>query len=78
MNQRTDVIVRTVAGASIATTAHYKSKDTSHTGVAASNSIADIEYRISHATYGWPVVVDVTATLHGESAHCSTSFTPEP
>jgi hypothetical protein len=74
----TDVIARTgVAGASVTATAHYKTTDTTHTGLAASNGVADIPFRISRATIGYPVAVDVTVTGHGSSRSCSTSFTPQ-
>jgi hypothetical protein len=74
----TDVIVRTrVAGSSVTATAHYKTTDTSHTGTAASNGVADIPFRISRATIGYTVQVDVTVTGQGTSKSCSTSFTPQ-
>jgi hypothetical protein len=74
----TDVIVRTgVAGALVTATAHYKTTDTTHTGFAASNGVADIPFRISRATSGYTVAVDVTVSGHGSSRSCSTSFTPQ-
>jgi hypothetical protein len=60
----------------VTATAHYKTTDTSHSGVAASNGIADLPFRISRATIGYTVPVDVTVTGHGSSRSCSTSFTP--
>ncbi|HEX5400861.1 MAG TPA: hypothetical protein VFX16_01020 [Pseudonocardiaceae bacterium] len=76
-NERTDVIVTTgVAGASVTTTAHYKTTTHPESGVAGSNGKADISYDISRATYGFTVDVDVEVTSHGASKSCSTSFTP--
>ncbi len=74
----TDVIVRTgIAGSEVTATAHYKSTDTTHTGRAGSDGIADIPFRISRATKGYTVVVDVTVSANGQTQSCSTSFTPE-
>jgi hypothetical protein len=73
----TDVIVRTgVSGATVTATAHYKTKDTTHSGIAASNGVADIAFNISGATPGYTVTVDVTVTAQGASKYCSTAFTP--
>jgi hypothetical protein len=73
----TDVIVHTgVAGASVTTTAHYKSTNTTHSGVANSSGVATVPYDIGRATAGYVVTVDVTVTAGGASATCSTSFTP--
>jgi hypothetical protein len=74
----TDVIVRTgVAGALVTAVAHYKTTDTTHTGFAASNGVADIPFRLGRATTGYTVAVDVTASSHGSSRSCATSFTPQ-
>jgi hypothetical protein len=70
--------VRTgVAGASVTATAHYKTTDTTHTGVAVGDGVADIPFRISRATPGYTVAVDVTATAGGTNRDCSTAFTPQ-
>jgi 2C-methyl-D-erythritol 2,4-cyclodiphosphate synthase len=74
-NSDTDVVVHTVSGASVTATAHYKTTDTSHSATA-SGGRAEIEFRISRATPGYPVEVDVTVSAHGSSGSCSTSFTP--
>jgi len=72
-----DVIVRTgVAGASVTATAHYKTTDTTHSGIAAGDGVADIPFRISRATPGFTVGVDVTVSAQGASKSCSTAFTP--
>ena len=71
----TDVIVHTASGAAVTATAHYKSTDTTHTGTAA-NGVADLPFRISRATIGYSVEVDVTVAAQGSTASCSTSFTP--
>jgi hypothetical protein len=76
-NETTDVVVRTgTADADVTATAHYKSKDTTHSGEAASSGTAEIPFDISTATAGFTVEVDVTVSAHGASRSCSTSFTP--
>jgi hypothetical protein len=73
-----DVIVRTgVPGAGVTATAHYKTTDTTHSGVAAGDGVADIPFRISRATPGYTVAVDVTVAAGGASRYCSTGFTPQ-
>jgi hypothetical protein len=73
-----DVIVHTgVAGAGVTATAHYKTTDTTHSSVAASNGVAYIAFRISSATRGYTVNVDVTVTASGANQNCSTEFTPQ-
>lgn len=54
--------------------AHYKSTDTAHDATTGANGTATIAYKISRATSGYTVVVDVTVT-GGPS--CQTSFTPQ-
>jgi hypothetical protein len=71
----TDVLVQTANGATVTTTAHYKTTDTTHSATA-SGGIADIPYRISDATAGYPVQVDVTVSSGTASGSCDTSFTP--
>lgn len=72
----TDVIVHTgVPGAMVTATAHYKTTDTTHSGIAASTGVADTAFRISRATPGYTVTVDVTVTAQGASKSCSTAFT---
>jgi len=74
----TDVIVHTsVAGASVTATAHYKTTDTTHSTQASASGLADIPFRISRATPGYTVDVDVAVTASGATRTCSTSFTPE-
>jgi hypothetical protein len=74
----TDVIVHTgVAGATVTATAYYKTTDTSHTSTAAGNGTADIPFRISRATPGYTVEVDVNVHAHGASRSCTTSFTAQ-
>jgi hypothetical protein len=77
-NSTDDVIVHTgVAGASVTATAHYKSTNTTHTGSAAGNGMADIAFDIGRATVGYQVTVDVTVAAAGSSMTCSTAFTPQ-
>lgn len=76
-NETTDVEVATgVSGASVTATAHYKTKDTTHT-VSAGGGNAVVPFDISDATYGYTVDVDVTVSADGATQSCSTSFTPE-
>jgi hypothetical protein len=71
-----DVYVKTgIAGATVTTTAHYKTTDTTHSGVADGSGNADIVYRISRATPGFTVNVDVTVS-GAATETCTTSFTP--
>lgn len=71
-----DVDVTTSPGAGVTATAHYKTTDTTHNGTAGSSGDATIPFSISGATIGFTVDVDVTVSLDGKSANCSTSFTP--
>jgi hypothetical protein len=75
-NQTIDFLVQTAAGAQVTVTAHYKSKDTVHIATADSSGHADVPFDISTATYGFTVQVDIGSSLGGQSAACSTSFTP--
>lgn len=76
-NSTIDVTVHTgLAGATVTATAHYKTTNTAHTGQAAANGVADIPFRISRATPGYTVNVDVTVTAEHATKYCSTSFTP--
>lgn len=70
------VLAQTSAGAQVTVTAHYKSKDTVHTTTASGTGQAGVPFDISTATYGFTVSVDVDASVGGQSAACSTSFTP--
>lgn len=67
----------TVPGAAVTATAHYRTKDTTHSTTADGSGRADVPFRISSATAGYTVVVDVTVSAGGRSAACSTSFTPQ-
>jgi hypothetical protein len=71
-----DVIVRTTAGATVTTVAHYKTTDHRKTGTADASGRAVTAYYISGATPGYTVTVDVTVTAGSRAAHCSASFTP--
>lgn len=71
-----NVTVRTAAAATVTTVAHYKTTDNQQSTVADGSGAATIAYRISRASPGFPVVVDVTAAASGRTATCSTSFTP--
>jgi hypothetical protein len=71
-----DITVRTAAGATVTTVAHYKTTSHQMTAAADASGVATIGYYISGATPGFMVVVDVTAVAGSQSATCSTSFTP--
>lgn len=71
------VNVTTSASAGVTATAHYKTTDTTHTGTADQNGHVSIGFNISGATIGYTVRVDVTVSLSGQTAGCSTSFTPQ-
>jgi hypothetical protein len=73
-----DIDVRTAAGASVSTVAHYKTTDHQKTAVADGSGHATVTYYISGATPGYPVTVDVTVSAGSRAARCSTSFTPVP
>jgi len=76
-NSTVDVVVRTgVSGASVTATAHYKTTSTTHSTSAGGNGEATIPFRISRATPGHTVEVDVEVSAGGVSQSCSTSFTP--
>ena len=75
-NQTIVVLVQTAAGAQVTVTAHYKTKDTVHTATASGAGQAGVPFDISMATYGFTVSVDVHTSVGGQSAACSTSFTP--
>ena len=72
----TIVQVSTSAGAGVATVAHYRTTNTTHSAVADGSGVSAIPYNISAATVGFQVVVNVTVTLGGSQASCATSFTP--
>jgi hypothetical protein len=71
-----DITVRTAAGATVTTVAHYKTTSHQMTAVADASGVATIGYYISGATPGFTVVVDVSAVAGSQSASCSASFTP--
>jgi hypothetical protein len=71
-----DVDVITAPDADVTTVAYYKTTSTTESGQADSGGNASIGYYISGATVGYTVDVSVTVTAGGQSASCSTSFTP--
>src|ERR1039458_98564 len=70
------VYISTKGGASVVTTAHYKTKDTQKAARANGAGAASVVYSISRATKGYTVVVVVSVALGGVNAECRTSFTP--
>jgi hypothetical protein len=76
-NTDTTARVRTsTSGASVTATAHYKSKDTTHSATADAGGVAGVTFDIATATIGYIVRVDITVKAHGATGSCSTSFTP--
>jgi hypothetical protein len=73
-----DATGKGVAGAAMSTTWHYKSKPSSCDGppTAADGSSA-CSLKISRATVGYTVVIDVVFSLNGKTYTASTSFTPQ-
>jgi hypothetical protein len=70
------VEVTTVPFAAVSAIAHYATTSTDEGGEADGSGNASVGYYISGATVGYPVSVSVTVTAGGQSATCSTSFTP--
>lgn len=71
-----DVEVTTAPYAEVDTVAYYKTTSTPESGQADGSGNASIGYYISGAAAGYTVDVPVTVTAAGQSASCSTSFTP--
>lgn len=57
-----------ISGANVAITCHYKTKDTDYSGVTSSNGIANISFRISRATKGYTVDIDIVVRANGNSS----------
>lgn len=66
-----------VSGANVAITCHYKTKDTDYSGVTSSDGIANISFRISRATKGYTVDIDIVVKANGNSSTAKASFTPQ-
>jgi hypothetical protein len=73
----TVVDVTTAGRARVTTVAHYKTTSTTHQAIATGSGRATIPYRISSATPGRPVPVNVTVALGARTGGCSTGFTPQ-
>jgi hypothetical protein len=58
---------------SASATAHYKTTDTTNESTTDSAGAASIAFRISSATPGFRVIIDVTVA---GTSRCQTSFTP--
>jgi hypothetical protein len=72
-----DVEVTTAPYADVNTVAYYRTTSTTESGQAdGGGGNASIGYYISGATVGYTVDVSVEVTAGGQSASCSTSFTP--
>lgn len=72
----TTVRVRTVPRARVTTVAHYKTVNRTHHRRSNRHGRASIPYRISGATPGFRVRVDVTVRWPHRTGSCTTSFTP--
>ncbi len=72
----TDQAGKPIEGATVTTTAHYKSSDTAHSGVTGADGKVAIDYRISRATKGFTVRVNVVAEKSGVVGRGETAFTP--
>jgi len=70
------IYIRTAAGASVTTVAHYKTTNNQKTATASDSGQATVAYHISGATPGYTVTVDITTSAGLHTAACSTSFTP--
>jgi hypothetical protein len=74
-NQTVTVSVASnVSSASFTATAHYKSKDTVQSGATNSSGSGSVAFRISSATPGYSVRIDVDVSGR---ASCSSQFTPQ-
>jgi len=71
------VYISTKADASVTTTAHYKTKDTTKATTSNPAGAASVSYSISRATKGYTVDVTVAVSSGGSRASCQTQFTPE-
>jgi len=76
-NTTVDVFVATKPAAAVTAAAHYKTRITTHAGVAGPTGAATVAFFISRATKGYKVQVSVHVALAGASANCATSFTPQ-
>jgi hypothetical protein len=75
-NSTVDVLVSTVANATVSAAAHYKTTTTAHAAAADATGHAAVRFNISTATVGFTVVVRVTVGVGGQDSSCETSFTP--
>lgn len=65
-----------VPGATVTATAHYRTTDTTHSSSTSSDGTAEIQFRISRATKGYTVRVEVSAEKDGVVGRAATGFTP--
>lgn len=73
------VLVSSWGGAAVTTEAHYKTTGTTKRGrTDPRTGRASIAYRISDATVGFKVTVNVTVHKSTHHGSCSTSFVPRP
>jgi hypothetical protein len=75
-NSTVDVLVDTVANATVSAAAHYKTTTTAHAAAADATGHAAVRFNISTATVGFTVVVHVMVGAGGQDSSCDTSFTP--
>jgi|GEM_PF-4069176 len=75
-NTTVNVTVNGSAKSSVTIVCHYKSTKTTYKATIASNGRAVLPVRISRATKGYTVVVNVSVTYKGKTSTTKTSFTP--
>jgi hypothetical protein len=75
-NSTVDVLVNTVANATVSAAAHYRTTTTARAAAADATGHAAVRFNISTATVGFTVVVHVTVGVGGHDSSCETSFTP--
>ena len=70
------VTVNGTAKASVAIVCHYKTTKSTYRATIGSNGKAILPVRISRATKGYKVVVNVSVTYKGKTSSTTTPFTP--
>ena len=75
-NSTVNVTVNGTAKSSVTIVCHYKSTNTTYKATISSNGKAVLPVKISRATKGYTVVVNVSVTCKGKTSTTKTSFTP--
>ncbi|WP_062351920.1 MBL fold metallo-hydrolase [Bacillus kwashiorkori] len=66
-----------VSGADVTLLLHYKSKETTYTGITDANGKAILPFKIGRAAKGFTVKGDITVSYKGKKVHTTTQFTPQ-